>query len=100
MAAATNLVSIDSPEHFTSVMSADLERITLLNFWAPWAEPCQQMNEVVKELAGKYPKVMFLNVSLSKTGPMSRGEQLLKSLCTFQLLTGRSRVAARRLRVI
>lgn len=62
-----NLVSIDSPEHFTSTMSGDLNRISLLNFWAPWAEPCTQMNQVVKELAVKYPKVLFLNVSPSGT---------------------------------
>lgn len=62
-----NLVSIDSPEHFTSTMSADLNRISLLNFWAPWAEPCTQMNQVVKELAVKYPKVLFLNVSAQRT---------------------------------
>lgn len=64
MSAPTNLITIDSPEHFTSVMSADLTRVTLLNFWAPWAEPCQQMNEVVKELAAKYPALTFLNVSV------------------------------------
>lgn len=63
MSAPTNLITIDSPEHFTTVMSSDLNRVTLLNFWAPWAEPCQQMNEVVKELAGKYPSISFLNVS-------------------------------------
>jgi thiol-disulfide isomerase/thioredoxin len=63
MSATTNLVTIESPEQFTSVMSADLNRVSLLNFWAPWAEPCEQMNGVVKELAAKYPKILCLNVS-------------------------------------
>lgn len=63
MTAPTNLVTVDSPEHFTSLMSADLNRVSLLNFWAPWAEPCEQMNAVVKELAQKYPQVLCLMVS-------------------------------------
>lgn len=63
MSAPTNLLSVESPEHFTTVMSQDLNRISLLNFWAPWADPCEQMNQVVKELAGKYPKMLCLNVS-------------------------------------
>jgi thiol-disulfide isomerase/thioredoxin len=33
-----------------------------LNFWASWAEPCQQMNEVFAELAGKFPALQFLKV--------------------------------------
>ncbi len=56
-------VDITSPEQFTSLMEADLNRVTLLNFWAPWAEPCKQMNEVVQELAAKYPQIAVLNVS-------------------------------------
>jgi thiol-disulfide isomerase/thioredoxin len=43
-------------------MSADLKRISIVNFWAPWAEPCKNMNEVVKELAKKYPAALFLQV--------------------------------------
>jgi len=58
-------IEITSPKQFTSVMEADLNRITLLNFWAPWAEPCKQMNEVVKEIAAKNPSITVLNVRVS-----------------------------------
>ena len=60
--AATNIVDVTSPEHFQASLSADLSRISLINFWAPWAEPCKQMNEVVAELAKKYPQTQFLEV--------------------------------------
>ncbi|KAG6888168.1 hypothetical protein C0992_009444 [Termitomyces sp. T32_za158] len=63
----TNLYEIDSTPRFQELLSADLQRISLLNFWAPWAEPCKQMNEVVKELAKKYPKLLVLNVSQNLT---------------------------------
>lgn len=58
----SNLVTVTSSEHFTSLMSADLNRVSLLNFWASWAEPCEQMNAVVQELAQKFPQVLCLNV--------------------------------------
>ncbi|KAG6877950.1 hypothetical protein C0993_001568 [Termitomyces sp. T159_Od127] len=58
----TNLYEIESTSGFQELLSADLQRISLLNFWAPWAEPCKQMNEVVKELAKKYPKLLVLNI--------------------------------------
>lgn len=44
-------------------MSSDLNRVSLLNFWASWAEPCEQMNAVVRELAEKFPQVLCLMVS-------------------------------------
>jgi thioredoxin-like negative regulator of GroEL len=61
---SSNLVHVTSPEHFTEQMQADLARVSLLNFWAPWAEPCGQMNAVVEELAAKYPQLLVLMVSI------------------------------------
>lgn len=62
--ASPNHVDITSPTHFQEVLSKDLNRVSVINFWAPWAEPCKQMNEVVKELSNKYPAALFLQVRL------------------------------------
>ena len=59
----TNLVEVTSSSHFQELLSADLTRLSLINFWTPWAEPCKQMNEVVLELAKKYPHLLALDVS-------------------------------------
>lgn len=39
-------VVVTSPEHFKELLSADLNRVSVLNFWAPWADVCKPMNEV------------------------------------------------------
>lgn len=59
----SNFIDVNSPEHFKDLLSADLKRVSCLNFWAPWAEPCEAFTATIKELAGKYPQVLFLNVS-------------------------------------
>ena len=59
-----NLIIVESAEHFQSLLSQDLGRVSLINFWAPWAEPCKQMNEVVVELARRHEKVLALQVRL------------------------------------
>ena len=58
----TNFFEVKSPEQFKELLSKDLKRTSIINFWAPWAEPCQKMNELVKELAKKYPAALFLQV--------------------------------------
>ncbi|KAK0472011.1 glutaredoxin [Armillaria novae-zelandiae] len=57
-----NYHQVVSPSHFQELLSADLTRVSLINFWADFAEPCRQMNEVVLELSKKYPAVLFLQV--------------------------------------
>jgi thiol-disulfide isomerase/thioredoxin len=58
-----NFHEVTDVDGFQALMSADLERVSALNFWATWAQPCKSMNEVFIELAKKYPKVLFLQVS-------------------------------------
>ncbi|KAG7444638.1 thioredoxin [Guyanagaster necrorhizus] len=57
-----NYHQVTSPPHFQQLLSADLARVSLINFWADFAQPCKQMNEVVFELSKKYPAVLFLQV--------------------------------------
>ncbi|KAJ3181928.1 Glutaredoxin 3 [Gaertneriomyces sp. JEL0708] len=37
-------------------------RISVLNFWATWAEQCKDMNEVFAELSRKYPALQFIGI--------------------------------------
>jgi thiol-disulfide isomerase/thioredoxin len=64
----SNLVEVTSPEHFKDILSKDLNRVSLLNFWAPWAEPCAAFNKAVAAEAAKFPSVLFLNVSVECRG--------------------------------
>ncbi|KAI0029424.1 glutaredoxin [Vararia minispora EC-137] len=57
-----NFHEVESPDHFKTLLSDDLNRVSLLNFWAPWAAPCAQMNEVALELARKYPNLLVLQI--------------------------------------
>ena len=59
----SNLVDVESPEHFKTLLSEDLNRVSCLNFWAPWAEPCAAFNQEVVKAAQKFPSLLFLKVS-------------------------------------
>jgi thiol-disulfide isomerase/thioredoxin len=57
-----NFFIVESSDHFKELLSADLKRISIINFWAPWAGPCHEMNQMVQELSKKYPAALFLQV--------------------------------------
>jgi len=61
--ASSNFIEIKSSKHFQDSLSQDLNRVSVISFWTPWAEPCKQMNEVAKELSQKYKAALFLQVS-------------------------------------
>lgn len=58
----SNLTEISSDAQFNDLVSKK-DSVFVLNFWASWAEPCQQMNEVFAELSGKFPALQFLKVN-------------------------------------
>jgi len=57
-----NLHHVESSDHFKQLLSEDLQRASLLYFWAPWAEPCKQMTPVVDELSRKYQQLLSLHI--------------------------------------
>lgn len=59
---ADAVIEVTSPDHFKDLLNQDLNRVSVINFWASFAEPCKQMNEVFKELAKKYGSGLFLSV--------------------------------------
>lgn len=86
-AAPSNLYEIEGVEHFQSLLSADLARISLINFWAPWADPCKQMNEVVRELAKKYPQILVLQVEAETQSDISESFDI-EAVPSFIILRG------------
>jgi len=86
-AAPQNLTEVTSAEHFQSLLSADLERVSVINFWAPWAEPCKQMNQVVLELAKKYPQILALQVEAESQADIAESFEI-ESVPSFIVLRG------------
>ncbi|KAI0077817.1 glutaredoxin [Panus rudis PR-1116 ss-1] len=87
MANPPNLHEIASTEQFQSLLSQDLNRISLLNFWAPWAQPCEQMNQVVRELAKKYPELLVLQIEAESQQDISDSFNV-EAVPTFVVLQG------------
>ncbi|KAI0636285.1 glutaredoxin [Trametes polyzona] len=82
-----NFHEVQSAEHFQTLLSEDLNRVSLINFWAPWAGPCKQMNEVVLELAKKYSELLVLQVEAETQSDISESFEV-EAVPTFVVLRG------------
>ncbi|KAJ7642618.1 glutaredoxin [Mycena polygramma] len=89
---APNLVAVADAPHFQSLLSADLNRVSLLNFWAPWAAPCTQMNAVVAELAKKHPNVLVLNIEAEEQADIAESFDV-EAVPSFVILRGHALLA-------
>ncbi|KAJ3808803.1 glutaredoxin [Lentinula aff. lateritia] len=83
----SNYHEVTSPLHFQQLLSSDLNRVSVLNFWAEWAEPCKQMNAVTIELAKKYPSVLFLQIEAEAQSDISESFDI-ESVPSIILLRG------------
>lgn len=87
-----NVHTITSPAHFQELLSTDLSRVSLLNFWAPWAEPCTQMNEEVTKHAKEHPNLLVLNIEAEEQADIAESFEIA-SVPTFIVLRGHTLLA-------
>ncbi|KAF4613779.1 hypothetical protein D9613_008146 [Agrocybe pediades] len=85
--ASSNFVEVQSSDHFRQLLEVDLNRVSVINFWAPWAAPCEQMNEVAKELSKKYPAALFLQVEAETQSEISESFDI-EAVPSFVILRG------------
>ncbi|CAK5278615.1 unnamed protein product [Mycena citricolor] len=82
-----NLIPIASPAQFQEALSADLARVSLIFFWAPWAAPCEQIRPVVTSLAAKYPTLLVLEVEAEEQADIAESFEI-EAVPAFVVLRG------------
>ncbi|KAF7318593.1 Glutaredoxin [Mycena chlorophos] len=87
-----NLITVGSPSQLRALLSADLTRVSLLSFWAPWAEPCKAMEAVVIELARKYGGMLVLSIEAEEQDEIAASFGV-ESVPEFILLKGHALLA-------
>ncbi|CAI8057784.1 Glutaredoxin-3 [Geodia barretti] len=64
-----------------------VRRLVVVHFWAPWSQPCKQMNDVMVELAEEHPGVRFIRVEAEEFPEVSLKHEVV-AVPTFIYLKG------------
>ncbi|CAG8661887.1 9956_t:CDS:2 [Funneliformis caledonium] len=56
-----NLLELTSEDELKKLINQSEGSVIILDFWATWAQPCSQMNEVFTELASKNASLKFVD---------------------------------------
>lgn len=87
-ATTSNLHTVSSPAHFQELLSADLERVAVLYFYADWAEPCASMSQAIAAMAEAYPAVLFLQIEAEALPEISESFEVDEVPYTILLRVG------------
>lgn len=63
------------------------EKPVLVDFWAPWCEPCKVMGPVVEELSGELPSALVGKVNVDENTELAQRYNIL-SIPTFMIFRG------------
>ncbi|XP_063963368.1 glutaredoxin-3-like [Lytechinus pictus] len=85
------LISIKSVEDFGKEVEQTVSGLLVVHFRAQWAPQCQQMNEVMLELAKEHPQVRFSTVEAEELPEISK-EYSIAAVPTFILIKGKKEV--------
>lgn len=65
-----NIVSINKDNFESEVLKSD--KLTLIDFWAPWCGPCKMVSPIIDELAEDYDgKVKFCKLNVDENPELS-----------------------------
>lgn len=51
-------------------------KILLIDFWAPWCEPCKDFDRVFSSVAAKYPNLAFCKINVDQEVELAKDFQI------------------------
>ena len=87
------VIYIHSRDEYYEALDAAGDRLVVVDCYAEWCPPCQQISPLVDALALEYPEVRFLKVDVEKV-PTIKSDLGIWAMPTFVFLKDGNKVGA------
>ena len=68
MISKTNIIDVNADTFMTEVIEASKEKPIIVDFWAPWCEPCKQLTTLLENaVEDQKEKITLANIDIDKT---------------------------------
>jgi len=85
------LQTVKTQKAFDDALEEQGRNLTVVHFWADWAEQCKQMNDVLKELARQYPNVKYLLIEAEELPDVTVSYEV-EAVPTFLFLKNKQQI--------
>ena len=55
-----NIIEVDESNFNEKIISASEKKLVIVDFWAPWCEPCKQLAPILEKIVSKYQDKLLL----------------------------------------
>lgn len=86
-----SVYNVKNEEDFAAKLDEAKKRLVVVHFWAPWAEQCKQMDDVMLELAKQNPNVVFLSLEAEEIPDVSVSFSI-EAVPTFIFLKNKQKI--------
>ena len=80
---AVSIIHCTSANDYHTALEDAGDRLVVVDCYAPWCPPCQQIAPIFERLAGEYPHVVFIKVDMDQAGASLKSELGVWALPTF-----------------
>ena len=81
---STNIINVDEAEFESKILQESVNKLIVVDFWAPWCGPCRMVAPVLEEIASENSNVVIAKMNTDEN-PNTASQHGIMSIPTMMI---------------